>query len=147
MGGFHIFQFLLDQLFVFNSFIYYEEEITGEINCPPPSPLQEKYPARKIKKNHELNMREMILVNTSLVAMCQNDISKLQRLKFSFDQLLSSFLNKISGSEMFQTWSKQLENEGIWALYMGFPLFSSENNFFSEMINIPTKTNKRVIIS
>jgi hypothetical protein len=32
---------------------------------------------------------------------------------------------------MFQTWSKQLENEGIWALYRVFPLFSSENTFFS----------------
>jgi hypothetical protein len=32
---------------------------------------------------------------------------------------------------MFQTWSKQLEIEGIWALYWGFPLFSSVNTFFS----------------
>jgi hypothetical protein len=39
--------------------------------------------------------------------------------------------NKIFGNKMFQTWSKLLENEGIWALYRVFPLFSSENTFFS----------------
>jgi len=32
---------------------------------------------------------------------------------------------------MFQTWSKQVEIEGIWALYKGLPLFSSQNTFFS----------------
>ena len=33
------------------------------------------------------------------------------------------FLNKIFGNKMFQTWSFQLANEGISALYRGCPLF------------------------
>jgi hypothetical protein len=37
---------------------------------------------------------------------------------------------------MFQTWSKQLENGDIWALYREFPLFSSENTFFSEELKL-----------
>jgi hypothetical protein len=38
-----------------------------------------------------------------------------QRWKFSFDQQIPLFFSKIFGNKMWQTWSKQLENEGIWA--------------------------------
>ena len=43
---------------------------------------------------------------------------------FSSDHQISPFFNEIFGNKMSQTWSKQLENEGIWALYKeGFPPF------------------------
>jgi hypothetical protein len=49
---------------------------------------------------------------------------------------------------MFQTWSKQLENQGIWALYGGFPLFSSENTFFSEiLVTFPVQLISRLLYS
>jgi hypothetical protein len=34
---------------------------------------------------------------------------------------------------MCETWSKQLEYDGFWKLYRGFPLFSSVSTFISTL--------------
>ena len=59
-----------------------------------------------------------------------------QRWKFSSDQLIYSFFfNKIFGNKMFQTWSLQVENEGMWVLlYRGFPLFFFIRKHFLEFL-------------
>lgn len=52
-----------------------------------------------------------------------------ESFKFSSDQLIFSFLNKIIGHKMFPTWSRQLENYGISALYIHgvFPFIIRDN--------------------
>jgi len=70
-------------------------------------------------------------------------VSIMQRWKFSSHQLISSFLNKIFRNTMFQAWSRQLENEGIWGLYRGILLFSSESIFFSDYDKIMKRKSKQ----
>jgi hypothetical protein len=56
-----------------------------------------------------------------------------QRWKFSSDHLISSFFNKIFRNKMCETCSKQLEYDGFWKLYRGFPLFSAVSTFISTL--------------
>jgi hypothetical protein len=53
--------------------------------------------------------------------------------RFLLDQQISSFWRKIFWNKMCQSWSKQPENKGIWALYMRLPLISSVNIFISDL--------------
>ena len=46
------------------------------------------------------------------------------------------FLSKMLGNKICQTWSKQLENEGMLTLYRGFPLFWSMSTFISDIYNV-----------
>ena len=51
-------------------------------------------------------------------------------MKVFLDQQISSFFfSKIFQNKKCQTWYKQLENEGIWALYRGFSLFFVSEHF------------------
>ena len=54
------------------------------------------------------------------------------RRRFSSDQQISSFFSKIFGNKICQTLLKQLESEGFWALYMGFPFFI-RNHFHASL--------------
>ena len=54
------------------------------------------------------------------------------QMKVSSNQPISQFFcAKYLEKEMCQTWSKQLEDEGFWALNRGFHLFSSMRTFIS----------------
>jgi hypothetical protein len=54
---------------------------------------------------------------------------QLRREKFSSDQQISSFLSKIFGNKICQTWSKPLENDGLRKLYWGVSSFLMSKHF------------------
>ena len=59
-----------------------------------------------------------------------------QRWQFSSDQLISSFfLRKIFGNEMFQDWSKQLENEGMGTSIGVSSFFHQSITFFYDCVH------------
>lgn len=61
------------------------------------------------------------------------------RWTFFSNPQISSFIIKIFGNIMCQTWSKALENEGLRELYRGFALLWSVNTFISEVRNTKRK--------
>jgi hypothetical protein len=69
------------------------------------------------------NMYKNYIYSISYCIILPFSDSVIQRWEFSSDQLISSFFSKIFWNKMFRTWSKQVKNEGILALYRGFPLF------------------------
>ena len=82
-------------------------------------------------QNNKLYMK----INSLLSLFCQ-------RWKFSSDQQISSLLRKMFGNKMCQTWSKQLENDGLRELWRG-PLFFL-SFFISEYFHLCFLCNRSV---
>jgi hypothetical protein len=75
----------------------------------------------------------LFLLNISYLA-CRKTTKhsrSIQRYKFFYDQQISSFYSSMLGNKMYETSSKEVENEGLEALYRRFTLLWSVTTFIS----------------